>query len=101
VLARAHTVDAIKALVDALQRPKEAVSAAVALLNRGWGLPKQPVEASGDSIGLMHLIAARSVAEQLQRAMAAGLPPTIDLNGVAKAGPVDLASLANLPPALE
>jgi hypothetical protein len=34
-------------------------------------------------------------------AMAGGLPPTIDLNAVAKTGPVDLASLANLPPAVE
>jgi hypothetical protein len=34
-LARANTIDAIEALVAALKRRKEAVPAAVALLNRG------------------------------------------------------------------
>jgi HEAT repeat protein len=38
-LARAHTPAAIAALVDALRSPKERVSAAVALLDRGWGKP--------------------------------------------------------------
>jgi len=37
----APTREAIEALVEALKRPKEAVPAAVALLNRGWErLPK-------------------------------------------------------------
>jgi hypothetical protein len=47
-LARQHTADAIEALVEALKRPKEAVPAAVALLNRGWGLPAQPLAADRD-----------------------------------------------------
>jgi hypothetical protein len=54
-----HTVDAIRAFVEALKRPKtraphalehlwgakEAVPAAIALLDRGWGRPKQTFEA--------------------------------------------------------
>ena len=40
-LARAHTPDAINALVAALANPRERVSAAVALLDRGWGKPTQ------------------------------------------------------------
>ena len=50
-LARAHTREAVEALVAALKRPKEAVPAAVALLNRGWGLPKVTVEADPLSAG--------------------------------------------------
>jgi hypothetical protein len=48
-LARQHTPDAIKALVDALSSPRERVSAAVALLDRGWGRPTQHV--AGDAEG--------------------------------------------------
>ena len=40
-LARQHTPEAIAALVDALANPRERVSAAVALLDRGWGRPTQ------------------------------------------------------------
>jgi hypothetical protein len=80
-LARAHTVDAIEALVAALKRPKEAVPAAIALLNRGWGLPKLPVETGGDSFGLMHLIAARTIGEQLQHARDAQKANGVDYNG--------------------
>ena len=46
-LARQHTPDAIAALVAALANPRERVSAAVALLDRGWGKPTQPL--AGDS----------------------------------------------------
>jgi hypothetical protein len=52
-LARKHTPEAIQALVDALKNPKERVPAAVALLNRGWGMPKQPIE--GD-VDLLHWV---------------------------------------------
>jgi hypothetical protein len=46
-LARAHTVDAIRALVAALQKPRERVAAATALLDRGWGKPVQMI--TGDA----------------------------------------------------
>lgn len=52
-LARKHTAEAIEALVLALKNPKERVPAAVALLNRGWGQPKQPIE--GD-VDLLHWV---------------------------------------------
>lgn len=44
VLARRHTDAAIERLVKALDEPRHAVAAAVALLDRGWGKPKEQVE---------------------------------------------------------
>jgi hypothetical protein len=46
-LARTYTVDAIHALVAALQKPRERVAAATALLDRGWGKPVQMI--TGDA----------------------------------------------------
>jgi hypothetical protein len=43
-LARQHTEEAIARLVQALNEPRHAVQAAVALLDRGWGRPKEQVE---------------------------------------------------------
>jgi Family of unknown function (DUF5681) len=42
-LARAHTVEAINALVAALKDKPSRVAAASALLDRGWGKPIQAV----------------------------------------------------------
>jgi hypothetical protein len=42
-LARTHTPQAIEALVATLGNPRERVAAAVALLDRGWGKPTQPI----------------------------------------------------------
>ena len=65
-LARAHTADAIRALVEALKRPKEAVPAAIALLDRGWGRPTQTIAAdSATSPIALHLIAAQMVSQQI------------------------------------
>ena len=47
-LARAHTPDAIRALVAALDSPRERVAAACALLDRAWGRPAQPLAADRD-----------------------------------------------------
>jgi HEAT repeat protein len=50
-LAREHTPEAIAALVAALGNQRERVSAAVALLDRGWGKPTQAITgANGDSL---------------------------------------------------
>jgi hypothetical protein len=46
-LAREHAPAAIRALVEALADPKQRVAAAVALLDRGFGKPKQEIETSG------------------------------------------------------
>ena len=51
-LARQHTPDAIAALVAALANPRERVSAAVALLDRGWGKPTQPLAGDADAAPL-------------------------------------------------
>jgi hypothetical protein len=48
-LARARTAEAIAALVEALADPKHKVAAAVALLDRGWGRPTQPLAGDGDA----------------------------------------------------
>lgn len=55
-LAREHTPEAIKALVAALKCKKERVSAAIALLDRGWGKPVQ-------SHDLRHNFAASAAAD--------------------------------------
>ena len=52
-LARQHTPDAINALVAALANPRERVSAAVALLDRGWGKPTQPLAGDADAAPLV------------------------------------------------
>ena len=48
-LARRHTADAIRVLCEVASQtgahPSARVAAAVALLERGWGKPAQPVEA--------------------------------------------------------
>ena len=69
-LAREHTAAAIGALVKALENPKERVPAAVALLNRGWGLPRQTIETDPvTSPILLHLIAAKSISNELVAAL--------------------------------
>jgi hypothetical protein len=47
LLARTYTTQAMNALVKALKNPKTCVQAAVALHDRGWGKPTQPVEGLG------------------------------------------------------
>jgi len=64
-LARERTAEAIDALVAALSSPKERVPAAIALLNRGWGLPKVTVEADATSPMLLHLAAAQLISAEL------------------------------------
>lgn len=51
-LARAHTAAAISTLAGIMRQPKAPaaarVSAASALLDRGWGKPTQPLSNDGD-----------------------------------------------------
>ena len=49
-LARKHTVESIDRLVHWLHsnNPKASVTAAVALLDRGWGRAHQSIEISGE-----------------------------------------------------
>jgi hypothetical protein len=47
-LAREHTTAAVLALVEALRDPRHKVSAAVAILDRGWGRPQQQIVGDRD-----------------------------------------------------
>jgi hypothetical protein len=49
-LARSHTDAAIRVLVEELSNPRYRVAAAVALLERGWGRPRQEVESLNTNI---------------------------------------------------
>ena len=58
-LARQQAPDAIAALVRIMMEGKSdaaRVSAAVALLDRGWGKPKQEVEVQGDAANPLQTI---------------------------------------------
>jgi hypothetical protein len=48
-LARAHTTEALRTLVDCLRDPKHKVAAATALLDRGWGRPVQAISGGQDA----------------------------------------------------
>jgi hypothetical protein len=79
-LCRVHTAEAVNVLVKAMKRERDAVPAAIALLDRGWGKPKQQLEVSADAdaIGL-HLVAARAFVALAEAAEAGqAQPPTID-----------------------
>ena len=62
-LARAQTVEAIKRLTYWLKsdNAKASVAAATALLDRGYGKPRQEIEHSGE-IATSYVVAAPSVA---------------------------------------
>jgi HEAT repeat protein len=76
-LARAHTEEAIATLVAALKSPRERVAAAVALLDRGWGKPKQQI--SGDPENpLSYVIRAPAACETTEQWLAIYAPKTID-----------------------
>ena len=68
-LARKHTALALRVLKEVVGSPKAQtsarVAAAVALLDRGWGKPKQEMEISGDALGdFYRAIAGTSRAHQ-------------------------------------
>ena len=52
-LAKVHTVEAIQAIVDLMRSvaPIIRLKAACAVLDRGWGKPRQAVEVSGEGGG--------------------------------------------------
>lgn len=63
-----------------MKRERDAVPAAIALLDRGWGRPKQQLEVSADADAIgMHLTAARAaIVAALADAAGATLPTTIE-----------------------
>jgi HEAT repeat protein len=68
-LARQHAPEAIAALYRALKDPKFCVAAATALLNRGFGMPSQKLDANiniFDQLG-------DGAAERIERALSAAI----------------------------
>lgn len=65
-LARQYTKEAVQALVDVLQDPAGSggakVSAANALLDRGWGKAEQPIVGGDDSTSPLRLITKIEIA---------------------------------------
>lgn len=65
-MCREHAAEAVATLVSALRDPKHKVAAAQALLDRGFGRPKQTIEAERGVTNIsLHLLAARLISEQL------------------------------------
>ena len=71
-MCREHTPEAVAKLVEIMRSDDhgKALNAIQQLLDRGWGRPVTPIvdETEGTSLTLLHLIAARRVAETLQAA---------------------------------
>ena len=71
-MCREHTPEAVAKLVEIMRSDDhgKALNAVQQLLDRGWGRPITPIvdETEGTSLTLLHLIAARRVAETLQAA---------------------------------
>ena len=77
-LCKANTEEAVKTLVVAMRfKGPQQVPAAIALLDRGWGKPKQVIEAEGGAVTniSLHLIAAQLISAQLIEQQQQ--PPTI------------------------
>lgn len=72
-LAQAHTEDAIRALVGVIKStkapPAARVSAATALLDRGWGRPAQPIGGAEDLPPIKH---RHQLSDEYLAAIAAG-----------------------------
>ena len=98
-MCREHAPEAVAALVKALQNSKERVPAAIALLDRGFGKPRQTIETNDPaSPVLLHLLAAQTVSLELvaalkRRPTITGVPePSGGSNGKAAPTPQDLLS---------
>lgn len=75
-MCRALTPEIVRALALALDEPGERTKAAGILLDRGYGKAPLVIEgADTGSLTMLHLIAARQVAEQMQALLAAGVKP--------------------------
>jgi hypothetical protein len=101
-LARQHTQEAVGVLKRIMYDPKAAaaarVSAANAILDRGWGKPRQPIDASVETMSpevvkQREETRARAIAlmEEMKHQLIAGLPkqevfPPAKANGHGPAG---------------
>lgn len=70
-LARSHTRTALNVLVGVMRckdaTPAARVSAANAVLDRGWGKATQPIENGDDALELIHRIELRADFQHLRR----------------------------------
>ena len=77
-LCRAQTEEAVKTLIVCMRNPKERLPAAIAILDRAWGKPKQVIEAEGSGMSdlALHLLAAQLVSQEIiqRQAELANLP---------------------------
>lgn len=78
-LARSHTETAIRVLAGIMQQedapPAARVSAAGAILDRGWGKPTQPIAGDDDSPAL-RLETIRRIIVDPGHSNSGGVPPT-------------------------
>ena len=79
-MCREHAAEAVATLVEALKDPRHKVAAAEALLDRGFGKPRQVVETTdGASPGALHFLAASLVSAELRAELGQrGGRPAID-----------------------
>jgi hypothetical protein len=76
-LARKHGPKCIEVAYNLMMRDKDSkvrLAACVALLDRGFGRPKQEIETNGNATIELHLVAARLVSEQLMLEDSGGAP---------------------------
>ena len=78
-LAREHTEAAIATLVRELNNPRNCVPAAVALLDRGWGKPKQTIQGDAEN-PIQWVIRGPSPVESTQEWLRLHAPHTIDVD---------------------
>jgi CRP-like cAMP-binding protein len=83
-LARKHGPKAIEIVARLMTHDKDSkvrLAAAVALLDRGFGRPKQEIETTANGTIELHLVAARIVSGELLATVSE--PPTIEHAAVA------------------
>ncbi len=79
-LARVHGPRCVKVVVDLLSSEDEKMrlSAAIALLDRGFGRPKQEMDINSNSTIELHLVAARAISSTLIDQQSTPDTPTIE-----------------------
>ena len=78
-LARKHGPKAIEIVAGLMVRDPDSkvrLAAAIALLDRGFGRPKQEIETTGNQTIELHLVAARVISQELLQSTDA--PPVIE-----------------------
>jgi hypothetical protein len=85
-MCRAHTPEAVAALVAALSCPRERVPAAVALLDRGWGRPTVVLAGDEERPVAIHFSWADAAPQPLPAETAASSAPVIDTAAEAEPG---------------